>query len=253
MLRGRPARILTAVSAAPGPDGVPPRFVRACARALPVTGVALSLTSAAGDLGGLVAACGGNAAALEDLQFDLGEGPCLDASRSREPVLVADLARDGRERWPVLAAEAPRAGIAAVFAYPLQVGPLRLGVLGLHRDRPGGLEEAVHAEALQFAAAAVALLLHLHSRLPATGAARGPVDRAGTAAAAPPAAAGIVLADDRAVVHQATGVVSASAGVSTGTALLLLRARAYAEGRGVRALAQDVVAARTWPTGRGHR
>ena len=231
---GRPAQILTAVSATPGAAALPPRFVQACARALPVSGVGWSLTSAAGDPDALVAASDDTAVALEDLQFDLGEGPCLDASRTRHPVLVPDLARDARDRWPVFTTEALLGGIAAVFAFPLQVGALRLGVLDLYRDRAGELEEAVHAEALHYAAAAVALLLQLQSQRPAT-----------TRASAPPAAAGIVLADDRAVVHQATGVVSVSAGVATGAALLLLRARAYAEGRGVRALAEDVVAGRT--------
>ena len=242
MLPEHPARIVTAVSATPDPDALP-LFVRACARALPVSGVGLSLTSAAGDLDALVAASDGTALALEDLQFDLGEGPCLDASRSRRPVLAPDLARDARGRWPVFTGEALRGGVAAVFAFPLQVGALRLGVLDLHRDRAGELEEAVHAEALHHAAAAVTLLLRLHSQLPVTTTA--------TAATAPPVAAGIVLADDRAVVHQATGVVCVSAGVDTGAALLLLRARAYAEGRGVRALAEDVVAGRARLVGPG--
>ncbi|WP_432523651.1 GAF domain-containing protein [Kineococcus sp. SYSU DK006] len=230
MLPELPARIVPA----PPDPGALPLFVQACAGALPVSGVGLSLTSAAGDLDALVAASDGTALALEDLQFDLGEGPGLDASRSRHPVLVPDLARVTPDRWPVFTGEALLSGVAAVFAFPLQVGALRLGVLDLHSDRAGELEEAVHAEALHHAAAAVALLLQLQSRLPVT-----------TTATAPPVAAGIVLADDRAVVHQATGVVSVSAGVDTGAALLLLRARAYAEGRDVRALAEDVVARRT--------
>ena len=49
------------------------------------------------------------------------------------------------------------------------------------------------------------------------------------------------MLDDRAEVHQATGVVSVHAGVTLGEALLLLRARAFAEHRAIGDLARDVL------------
>lgn len=79
---------------------------------------------------------------IEELQFSLGEGPCVSAFLNAEPVLVADLrAEEARSRWPVFTREATDSGIGAVFAFPLQVGVIGLGVLDCHRRRPGPLLE----------------------------------------------------------------------------------------------------------------
>ena len=68
-------------------------------------------------------------ALVEDLQFTLGVGPCFDASRTSSPVLVADLLdrREGvQAAWPAFVDEAVRAGIRAVFAFPLGLGSISL-------------------------------------------------------------------------------------------------------------------------------
>ena len=51
-------------------------------------------------------------------------------------MLASDLggAEIGR-RWPVFAPAARQAGAAAIFAFPLQIGAIRSGVLGLYRGR----------------------------------------------------------------------------------------------------------------------
>src|SRR4051794_20746233 len=117
------------------------------------------------------------------------------------------------------------ARLAAVFAFPLRVGGIRLGVLDLYRTTAGALSEEELASALAFADAATAVLLHL---------------QAGAAGLDPPLDSLAVL-DDRAEVHQATGVVSVQASVALQEALLLLRARAYAEQRSIGSLAHDVL------------
>lgn len=74
---------------------------------------------------------------LDELQFTLADGPCLDACGSVAPVLVDDL-RGGssRTRWPVFAQEACAAGAVAVFAFPLVTGAVGFGVLELDRRHP---------------------------------------------------------------------------------------------------------------------
>jgi hypothetical protein len=69
---------------------------------------------------------------LAELHLTLGEGPCLDAAASGGPVPASDLAgrESGRRRWPVFAPAARQAGAAAIFAFPLQIGAIRAGVLG---------------------------------------------------------------------------------------------------------------------------
>ena len=71
---------------------------------------------------------------------DAGEGPCHDVLASAAPVLAADLgdAESGR-RWPAFTPEARQLGAGAVFAFPLIVGAIRAGVLGLYRGSPGPL------------------------------------------------------------------------------------------------------------------
>jgi hypothetical protein len=200
-------------------------LVRLCARSLPVSGVGLALMTDEGPAG-TVAASDDGALELEELQFTLGQGPCVDASRTGRPVLVPELAGTSSRTWPQFAAGADAAGLRAVFAFPLQVGGIRLGVLDLYRDTVGGLAGEQLSDALSFADAATRLLLDLQS-----------VDTLG---GLPPSPA-LAALDDRAEVHQATGVVSVRARVSLAHALALLRARAYAEGRPIGDLARDVL------------
>jgi hypothetical protein len=177
-----------------------------------------------------VAASDGGPLQLEELQFTLDQGPCVDASRTGRPVLAPDLAGTSSRRWPRFAASADAAELRAVFAFPLQVGGIRLGVFNLYRDTAGELSGEELADALTFADAATQLLLDLQARDTA------PAD---TARGIPPHL--LALLDDRAEVHQATGVVSVRAGVSLAQALALLRARAYAEERPIGDLARDVL------------
>jgi GAF domain-containing protein len=221
----RVAEILTAVlKESQGGVAMPSCLVNMCARALPVSGVGLALMTDDGPAG-TVAATDGSALELEELQFSLGEGPCVDASGSGRPVLQPDLERTARRRWPVFASGAEAAGLAAVFAFPLRVGGIRVGVLDLYRTTAGVLSDDELADALSFADAATALLLHMQAQDGGVG--------------LPPDS--LTVLDDRAEVHQATGVVSVQAAVSLQDALLLLRARAFAEQRPIGTLAHDVV------------
>ncbi|HEV7187467.1 MAG TPA: GAF and ANTAR domain-containing protein [Blastococcus sp.] len=226
---GRVAEILSSAWAA-SPDGsaLPTGLVHDCSRAVPVSGVGLALMTDGGPAG-TIAATDGPAAVLEDLQFTLGEGPCVDASESGRPVLQPDLAATAPRRWPAFADGALAAGVAAVFALPLRVGAIRVGVLDLYRSTPGALTAEQLREALAFADAATLLLLYLQTRAPADEL----------------SAADLALPGDRAEVHQATGVVSVQAGRSLAEALVLLRARAYAEQRPVGEVARDVLAGRS--------
>jgi hypothetical protein len=221
----RVAEILSAVlTESQGGMAMPASLVNMCARALQVSGVGLALMTDDGPAG-TVAATDSSALELEELQFSLGEGPCVDASVSGRPVLQPDLGRTARQRWPVFAAGAEDAGLAAVFAFPLRVGGIRVGVLDLYRTTAGVLSDDELADALCFADAATALLLHLQAQDAGVGL---PLDS-------------LTVLDDRAEVHQATGVVSVQAVVGLQDALLLLRARAYADQRPIGKLAHDVL------------
>ena len=222
MASRRVAEILRAAWAdSPAGTDLPASLAAACTRSLPVSGVGLALMTDAGPAG-TIAATDGAAVELEHLQFTLGEGPCVDASKTGRPVLQPDLALTAPPRWPAFAHGALRAGIRAVFAFPLRVGAIRLGVLDLYRDEAGSLSPDELTEALSFADAATLVLLHAQAGSPVPGA--------------------VPVLDERAEVHQATGVVSVQAGVGLADALVLLRARAFAEERPLADLARDVLA-----------
>lgn len=225
MASARTAQILSrVVTSQTPPELLCRRLVDTCAAELPVTGVGMVLMTDAGPAG-VLAVTDGPAATMEELQFTLGEGPCVDSSRTGRPVLQPDLALTGPPRWPGFSAGALEAGICAIFALPLRVGGIRLGVLDLYRDEAGPLEEKDLTEALHYADAATSVLLHLQSL-------EG-IDGSGAVA--------VPVLEDRAEVHQATGVVSVQAGVALPHALALLRARAFAEERSLLALARAVL------------
>jgi hypothetical protein len=226
------------------------RLVEDCRQATRVSGVGLALMGSAG-AGGIVAATGGHAQQMEDLQFALGEGPCMEAARSGRPVFCSDLAADGPARWPAFSSGAGRAGVAAAFTFPLQVGVVAIGVLDLYRDRRGPLSPPEVTEAVAFADAAVSVLLHLQDLGNGQAAAAADVDgrrRDGDDGALPawgPAAPDWAeVIDRRAVVHQAAGMISVQLGVEVAEALLRLRAHAFATGRPMADIATEVVARR---------
>lgn len=206
------------------PDDVMRRLVTATLTAIQVDGVSLALMTSAGHAG-VLAASDDVSAALEELQHTVGEGPCLDASRGGRPVLQPDLLRTGTARWPGFTSSAAAAGIAAVFAFPLQVGAIQLGVLDLYRIDAGSLDALELAEALDFAAAATTILLDLQHGTP-----MGELH---------PFLA--VAAEEHREIHQATGMVSVQAAVGLTEALLLLRARAYAAERSLLEISADVL------------
>ncbi|QBI21722.1 ANTAR domain-containing protein [Egibacter rhizosphaerae] len=75
---------------------------------------------------------------LEVLEVQGDEGPCVDAYRSGERVVVGDLR--GSRQWPGFTPMASERGIAAVCAFPLRWRDHSIGALNLFRDEPGALE-----------------------------------------------------------------------------------------------------------------
>src|SRR5436309_15171830 len=91
---------------------------------------------------------------IEELQYTLGEGPCVDAYQQDRVVAEPDLADPVTRRWVAFASPVLQAGARAVFGFPLRFGGVRLGALDLYRDRPGPLSAEQHADALVLASMA---------------------------------------------------------------------------------------------------
>ena len=110
----------------PGTPGLLRGLCSAVTHTLPATWAGISLVEE-GQVGGTVTGSDGQARRLEGLQFELGEGPCVDAIHARRPVLEEDLGGAGFGRWPGYAPAAYQAGARGVFAFPLQVGAVAWG------------------------------------------------------------------------------------------------------------------------------
>ena len=167
-------------------------------------------------------------AAVQELQLELGEGPCVESWTFNQPVLEPDLAEPERVRWPSFAQAGVKAGVRAVFAYPLHLGAIRIGVLVLYRNHPGELDAEELARALVLADVASQVVLALQA-----GASDDTVHE--------------LLAGEPAhwaEVHQATGMVSAQMGVPIDEAFVRLRARAFGDRRALRDVARDVITRR---------
>ena len=203
------------------------RICQACVDGLDIDGAAISLLTASVSRATLWAT-DPTAELLEDLQFTLNEGACMEAATTGNPVLVPDLHR-GTEaaRWPIFAAAvAEQTSVAALFALPLQWGTVNLGVLDMYRTAPGGLNETQWRDAL--AATDLAALIMLGHRTDPSEDAGGWLDRAG----------------HRADIHQAAGMVVVQLGISATDARARLRAHAFVHQRLPIDVARDVIAQR---------
>ena len=232
----RPGRVWGLIAAQAALRGGRVSAADVCAAVVPAVQVTGAWLSAALDAqaGHLMQVTDEVSRQLAELQLTLGEGPLFDASVSGGPVLASDLA-DGtsRARWPAFAPAASQAGAAAVFVFPLVVGAIRAGVLGLYRDRPGSLSDFQLGDALTFADTATMLLLDGQV---GAGGATGPGDGPGGQPAG--------LASYRAEIDQATGMLTEQLGVNITDAFVRLRAYAYVNDLQLADVARDIVARR---------
>ncbi len=207
-----------------GPEIGTRRLCEVCAEATVMSGAGIMLM--AGDVSrGSICTTDDVAALIERLQYDLGEGPCIDAHQQDVPVAEPDLARPAVPRWPAFSSPVVAAGARAVFGFPLRVGAVRMGAMNLYDRHPGALTDDQHADALVMADVAAQAVLMLQADAPPDTLAQGLAANA----------------DFRYVVHQAAGMVAAQLSITVGEALVRLRAHAFGNGRALTDVATDVV------------
>lgn len=87
------------------------------------------------------------AAAIDRLQINAGEGPCLDAARTGTTFYAEDLADE--TRWPAFSPQATRAGVRSVLAYSLSAQ--RMSALNLYSGLPAAFGAHDRAKGQLFA------------------------------------------------------------------------------------------------------
>ena len=165
------------------------------------------------------------ASRIEELQFTFGEGPAWTRPRRAFPCwspTCAIPAEGVADRWPAFLDEADRAGVRAVFAFPVRIGAIALGVIDLYRSKPGGLsQDQLLATTFSTVDAMSRSMLDLERVPPEEPDESYPL-----------------------TVHQAAGIVMVQLDTTIEEALVRLRAAAYRDGRPVSELAADVVPGR---------
>jgi len=166
----------------------------------------------------------GIAVELDQLQFDLGEGPRFQAALTGRAAISEDLGSDPHPDWPTFGGAAARLGVGAVFSFPIKIGSALLGVADLYQRTSGplGIEATARARSLARRVAAPA------------------VERAGRSAKSdePDSRDAPAL---RREVHQATGMILVQLDITADEAFAVLRAHAFTQGRTVEDVARDVV------------
>jgi GAF domain-containing protein len=192
---------------------------------LPISGVSVTVIAESGSRASL---CSSDviSARIDELQFELGEGPQQDAARTGQIVAIPDVRSDPHEGWPVLGAALRQLDVGAIFAIPLRMGAVTVGIATLHRTLPGDLteEQRVTASAIASAVSGIAI-----QRATASADDDTPSGTEGPT----------VL---RREVHQATGIMLVQLDTTATIAYSRLQAYAFANGRTVLAVARDVVA-----------
>ena len=99
---------------------------------------------------------------VDRIQYEVGEGPCLDAIREHEVFETGDLGRE--HRWPKFASRAQReTGITSMMCFRLFVEGDTLGALNLHSKAANAFGQESRTVGLVFAAhAAIALSSAIH-------------------------------------------------------------------------------------------
>lgn len=179
---------------------------------------------------GTLGSSGAPARRYDELQFTLGEGPCLESVARRGPVVVVDLADPADLRWPIYTPALLDLQVRGVCAMPVVVAGEYVGALDLFRFEPGPLNSD------HFSAAVIAAEL---AGIPVLDLLDGDMH---AAAADPDSNAWAELnALSRVEVSQATGMLVAQLGVDPADALVRLRAHAYATGSSATAVARDIL------------
>ncbi|MBI5089881.1 MAG: GAF and ANTAR domain-containing protein [Actinobacteria bacterium] len=203
-----------------------PRLCEICADVVAVT--AAGITIMGGDHAGPVCVSSPQVAALEDLQFTIGQGPCRDAFHTGRPVHVARLDATASDRWPPFVERARTSGIGAVFAYPLMSAHATIGVLTLYEQREGELTQDQHDDSACLAQILFETLLSLQEAAPGDSLAAGLDDAVAY----------------RAEIYQASGVIAIQLQIPPAEALARMRAHAFANDRRLADVAADIVGRR---------
>jgi hypothetical protein len=192
---------------------------------LPISGVSITIITSSGSQSSL-GSSDAIAARIEELQFELGEGPQWSAARTGEIVMIPDVGSYDHNDWPILGAALKELRVGAIFSVPMRMGAATIGVATLYCDNPRELTQEQQSTTLAIASAIASTA----------------VQRAMLSASDDASAESAMMPALRREVHQATGMILVQLNTTATIAYSRLQAYAFANGRTVLAVAHEVVA-----------
>lgn len=204
-------------------DDLMQRIAEAAKVALPPVSDASVTFTRGGDTGWTVASTGPLATECDELQYDLGNGPCMDAASAGEVLLIRDFARE--TRWPHYAPNAYERGARSSLSIPIPVQQQVLAALNLYSVEVDGFSDDDVVRAKEIASYAAVAVSNAHDY----------------EAVAKRAAQLEEAMRSRAIIEQAKGVIMATTRCTADDAFALLRQQSQAENRKLREVAQEVV------------
>lgn len=207
-----------------------------------VDGAAVAVLTRNSRIRELVYATDALAQQIDELQFTLGEGPCLDAYTHGRPQRYPCLDDDApRSRFPLFTADIAALGVQAIFAFLVPGTDRPMGVLELYRRTAGDLGP-VERNSATVCAVAVKRTLEAnwdtHRAALPTNYPDDVINAAADRAADPDEP---IHPFTRSHVYVAAGMVAVQLAVTPEEALDRLRAYAYSHGRPVTEVAIDIV------------
>jgi GAF domain-containing protein len=201
-------------------EGALDRVARLARAALPCEGAGVSMLS--NGSGYTTASAGGKTDVLDQIQYDTDEGPCLEAARTGQVVVITDLVSE--TRWPSFVTQAVNEGLVSSVSVPLVVGNDSVGALNLY-SLSRGLDEGDVRTATRFGRAAAVLLANTATYVSARKLGENLE----------------VALESRDVIGQAKGLLMARHGCTSDQAFALLREGSQRRNIKLRDLAQEMV------------
>lgn len=193
---------------------------------------AVSTTLMRGDRAWTAAHTGRMALDADEMQYERGHGPCMDAGRTGNVLLVEDMREE--VRWPDYTAQAVARGVLSSLSVPLPIQTDMIGGLNCYSDEPA----AFPAEAVEVARELAAHLAVAVGNAVAYTDAAVLVEQMRAAMAA------------RSVIDQAMGIVMAQNHCDADAAFAILSRASQNRNVKLRDVARDVAAAVSRPAGR---
>ncbi|WND40473.1 GAF and ANTAR domain-containing protein [Streptomyces sp. BB1-1-1] len=151
-----------------------------------------------------VASAGRTALDLDEKQYGLDDGPCLQALRTGEEVLVADML--GEQRWDSYPAHAVACGTRSSISLPIAAHTHTAGALNLYSAKPDGFADADLA-GLRLIAAQATGALALAQRIADAQEFAGDLETAMRSRSVIDQAIGAIMAQQRCDAEQAFGIL----------------------------------------------